>query len=278
MSQQTASVTEIARDYYDSKDADNFYAAIWGGEDIHIGLYDDRRSIKEASRETVLHMARRLRGLKPGARVLDIGSGYGGAARVLAGDFGADVTCLNLSEKENDRNRALTKEQGLADKITVVEGSFEDIPAEDAEFDIVWSQDAILHAGDRRKVLDEVARVLKKGGEFIFTDPMQADTLTDASVLQPIYDRIHLSSLASFAFYRRELEGRGFREIAIEDFTGQLRNHYARVKAELADRRGQLEGEISAGYIDRMLTGLQHWVDGADNGHLAWGVMHFEKA
>ncbi len=278
MSQATSSVTDIARDYYDSEDADNFYAAIWGGEDIHIGLYDGRRSIKEASRETVLHMARRLRGLKPGARVLDIGSGYGGGARVLASEFGAHVTCLNLSEKENDRNRALTKEQGLDDKITVLQGSFEDIPEEDGTFDIVWSQDAILHAGDRGKVLDEVARVLKKGGEFIFTDPMQADALTDASVLQPIYDRIHLTSLASFGFYRRELEQRGFREIAIEDLTNQLRNHYAQVKAELAERRSQLEGKISSDYIDKMLAGLQYWVDGADKGHLAWGVMHFEKA
>lgn len=277
MSEQTSSITDTARDYYDSEDADNFYAAIWGGEDIHIGLYDDRRSIKEASRETVLHMAKRLRGLKPGARVLDIGSGYGGAARVIAGDFGAEVTCLNLSEKENDRNRALTKEQGLDDKITVIEGSFDDIPEEDDTFDIVWSQDAILHAGDRGKVLDEVARVMKKGGEFIFTDPMQADGLTDTTVLQPIYDRIHLSSLASFGFYRRELEKRGFREIAIEDFTNQLRNHYARVRAELAERRDGLEGKISSDYIDRMLAGLQHWVDGADQGNLAWGVMHFEK-
>ncbi|WP_428407826.1 SAM-dependent methyltransferase [Hyphococcus sp.] len=274
---QTSSVTDIARDYYDSEDADNFYAAIWGGEDIHIGLYDGRRSIKEASRETVLHMARRLRGLKPGARVLDIGSGYGGGARVLAREFGAHVTCLNLSEKENDRNRALTKEQGLDDRITVLEGSFEDIPEKDGTFDIVWSQDAILHAGDRGRVLDEVARVLKKGGEFIFTDPMQADALTDTAVLKPIYDRIHLTSLASFGFYRRELEQRGFREIAIEDLTNQLRNHYAQVKAELAERRAQLEGKISADYIDQMLAGLQRWVDGADQGHLAWGVMHFEK-
>ena len=28
-----------AASYYDSTDADHFYADIWGGEDIHIGLY-----------------------------------------------------------------------------------------------------------------------------------------------------------------------------------------------------------------------------------------------
>ncbi len=69
------------------------------------------------------------------------------------------------------------------DKIDVVDGSFDDLPFEANSFDAVWSQDAILHAPDRKAVLDEVARVLKPGGQFIFTDPMQADDLKDSSAL-----------------------------------------------------------------------------------------------
>ncbi len=272
------SATQTARNYYDSDDADAFYAAIWGGEDIHIGLYgEDDISIRDASRRTVLQMARALRTLAPGARVLDIGSGYGGAARVLAGEFGANVTCLNLSAVENARNMELNKRQGLGDKIRVVEGSFDDIPESGDSFDIVWSQDAILHAADRAHVLAEVRRVLKPGGEFIFTDPMQADGLTDTTALQPIYNRIHLENLASFEFYRRELSQLGFVELGVDEMTGELRTHYHRVKAELAARRGELSDKISADYVERMLVGLQHWVDGADRGLLAWGVMHFRK-
>ena len=271
-------VTKVAEDYYDSADADNFYAAIWGGEDIHIGLYQsDSDPIREASHRTVLRMASSLAGLKPGAKVLDVGSGFGGAARVLAGKYGAQVTCLNLSEVENERNRKLTEEQGLSDLIEVVHGSFEAIPEPDMSFDIAWSQDAILHSGNRAKVLSEVARVLKPGGEFIFTDPMQADGLEDESVLQPIYDRIHLDSLASFAFYRAELGKLGFSEVMIEDLTPQLRTHYARVGEELAKRRDELGGKVSGDYIDRMLVGLDNWVKGADAGHLAWGIMHFKR-
>ena len=41
MSQVKAQSADIiAADYYDSADADRFYALVWGGEDIHIGLYD----------------------------------------------------------------------------------------------------------------------------------------------------------------------------------------------------------------------------------------------
>ncbi|MEZ5920959.1 MAG: methyltransferase domain-containing protein [Parvularculaceae bacterium] len=271
--------TAIARDYYDSEDADNFYSGVWGGEDIHIGLYgSDDISIKDASRKTVLHMARVLAGLaSPGARVLDLGSGYGGAARVLAERFGAEVTCLNLSSVENERNRQLNETQGLSGLIDVIDGSFDDIPAADGVFDIVWSQDAILHAPDRKAVLKEVARVLKRGGEFIFTDPMQADGLGDVAVLQPIYDRIHLESLASPQFYRRELEKLGFTPVRIEEMTNELQTHYARVRSELKARRDRLSEEVSEDYIDRMLDGLGHWVDGAQKGLLYWGVMYFRK-
>jgi sarcosine/dimethylglycine N-methyltransferase len=265
----------LARDYYDSAEADDFYRTIWGGEDIHIGLYSDGIDIAAASRRTVERMAAQA-GPLDDKHVLDLGSGYGGAARVLAKEHGAHVTCLNLSAVENERNRALTRDAGLDNKIMVVDGSFDSIPFEGGTFDVVWSQDAILHAPDRRAVLDEMARVLKPGGSFIFTDPMQADTLRDTEALRPIYDRIHLPDLASFGFYRQELTERGFEKVSIEELTGHMRTHYARIGEELDARRGELDA--SDAFVNRMLKGLGHWVSGAEGGLLAWGIMHFRKA
>lgn len=269
--------TRIAEDYYDSTDADHFYQKVWGGEDIHVGLYEPGDTIPRASSRTVADMARRLTNLERGARVLDLGAGYGGAARALASEYGAHVTCLNLSTVENRRNRELTEKAGLTDRIDVVDGAFEDIPMADETFDIAWSQDAILHSGARRDVLEEVARVLKPGGEFIFTDPMQADGLDDTARLQPIYDRLHLSDLGSIGFYRETLTKLGFEEIGVDELTHQLGTHYGRVAEELRSRRAELETTINPDYIDRMLTGLQHWVSGAQEGNLSWGILHFRK-
>src|SRR5699024_6086151 len=129
--------------------------------------------------------------------------------------------CLNLSEVENERNRAQTAEQGLSHLVEVVDGSFEDLNFEDNHFDIIWSQDAMLHSGERIRVLEEAARVLKPKGEFVFTDPMASDSC-DKSKLQPILDRLHLDTLGSPDFYRRELGKLGLSSVDFEDHTPQL--------------------------------------------------------
>ena len=265
----------VARDYYDSAEADGFYSNIWGGEDIHIGLYDTTDDIQRASRLTVERIIGKL-GPLAGKRVIDLGAGYGGAARVLAAEHGAHVTCLNLSEVENERNRALTRAAGLGERVDVVDGSYDAMPFEDESFDIAWSQDAILHAPDRGEVLDEVARVLKPGGLFAFTDPMQADGIEDASVLQPIYDRIHLPGLASIGFYRDALSRRGFEEIEVEELTRQMGRHYARVREVMLERQDELS--LDDAFVERMSAGLGHWVEGAAGGHLSWAIMIFRKA
>ena len=266
-----------AEAYYDSGEADAFYRNVWGGEDIHIGLYrDEEEPIAAASHRTVAAMAERLGKIDSSTRILDLGAGYGGSARYLAGKFGAGVTCLNLSETQNAYNRERNAAENLADRIDVVHGDFENIPDDDGSYDVVWSQDAILHSGNRPRVIDEIDRVLAPGGQAVFTDPMQADGCPDG-VLQPILDRIQLSTLASFDFYRTEFEARGFETVEIEDLTGQLRNHYFRVRGELTSRYDEVTQLSGTTYVDNMIKGLQHWVDGADNGYLAWGILHFRK-
>ncbi|MFP3907942.1 MAG: methyltransferase domain-containing protein [Acidimicrobiales bacterium] len=270
-------VASEAEQYYDSDDADAFYFDVWGGEDIHIGLYDGDRSIAEASRETVAVMASRIEPLGPETRVLDLGAGYGGSARFLAERYRSPVVCLNISEVQNERNRQFNADRGLDSLVTVQHGSFEDVPADDDSFDVVWSQDAFLHAGDRRRVLDEITRVLRPGGRLVFTDPMQADDCPDG-VIQPILDRIHLDSLGSPGFYREELAERGFVEEGFDDLTEQLGTHYATVREVLEARAAAGELRASDDYVERMKTGLGHWVDGAARGYLKWGIFVFRRA
>ncbi|MFG3253363.1 methyltransferase domain-containing protein [Streptomyces sp. NPDC048172] len=270
-----------ARSYYNSPDADAFYSSVWGGEDIHIGLYENAEEpIADASRRTVERMGSRL-GLTSESVVLDLGSGFGGSARYLVETYGCRALALNLSEVENQRHKELNAARGLTDRIEVVDGSFEDIPFPDSSVDVVWSQDAFLHSGDRIRVLEEISRVLKPGGQLIFTDPMASDG-TPVSALQPILDRIHLDDMGSPGFYTRELRRLGFSAVeetgkgGFEDLREQLVNHYGRVLQETERQEADgLAAKVSSDYLAQMKKGLTHWVDGGNERRLTWGIFHF---
>jgi sarcosine/dimethylglycine N-methyltransferase len=277
MSENQKTAVDKAQEYYNSDDADNFYFTIWGGEDIHVGLYNSEdEPIFDASRRTIERMASKISNLDKDSKILDIGAGYGGAARYLAKKYGCQVVALNLSEVENERDRKMNEDQGLDHLITVVDGSFEEIPYPDFSFDVVWSQDAILHSGNREQVLKEVARVLKSGGDFVFTDPMQTDDCPEG-VLQPILDRIHLESLGSPGFYRESAKKYGMKEIEFEEHASQLPIHYGRVLKETESQEDELSRVVSQNYINNMKQGLNHWVNGGNNGYLTWGIFHLRK-
>ncbi|MFO7776714.1 MAG: methyltransferase domain-containing protein [Candidatus Hydrogenedentota bacterium] len=278
MTPDISEAVDAAKQYYDSTDADNFYHTVWGGEDLHLGIYETPdEPIFDASRRTVARMASKLKNLTKDAKVIDVGAGFGGSARYIAKTYGCEVVALNLSEAENERDRQKNKEQGLDHLVTVVDGNFENLPYENQSFDIVWCQDSFLHSADRGKVIEEVARVLKPGGEFIFTDPMQADDAPEDK-LQPIYDRINLSSMGSPSFYRQKAKQCGLSEVEFEELTPQLTHHYARVREEMHKKHDALKANnVSDDYIQRMDKGLQHWVEGGKNGWLVWGIFHFRK-
>lgn len=277
MADEMPEPVKVTKSYYDSDDAHNFYYTIWGGEDLHLGIYESENdSIYEASRRTIRHMAEKSGLVGKNARVIDLGGGFSGSARYLAKNYGWEVVVLNLSETENRRGRKMNKEQGLDNLIEVIDGNFAEIPYDDGYFDLVWSQDAILHSDNRKKVLEEAHRVLKPGGEMIFTDPMQADGCPEG-VLEPIYERIHLQSLGSPGFYRDYAKKLGFEEVGYEPLDQHLTLHYGRVLKELEAREHELEGVVSRSYIENMKKGLRHWVDGGQKGYLAWGIFHFRK-
>lgn len=274
--EEIQNLVETTKNYYNSHDADEFYHSIWGGEDIHVGIYNSEdEEITTASRRTVEKMVEIL-AIHSETKVLDIGSGYGGSARFLAKNFNCSVTCLNLSEAENTRNLQKTKEQGLEKLIKVVEGNFEQLPFEDNQFDLIWSQDAILHSGKKEKVFQEVNRVLKSEGKFIFTDPMQSDDCPEG-VLQPILDRIHLESLGFVKFYKELANQNNWKVFKIIEMPEQLTQHYDNVLTELIKRENELKEKVSFDYITRMKAGLNHWVEGGKKGYLNWGILYFEK-
>ena len=90
---QPSSVVSRTSRYYNSKEVLSFQEIIYNHHNDHcsVGLYDDgQESIHEAMYKTVVTMASLLP-LNESSIVLDLGAGYGGAARYLAKTTGCSV-------------------------------------------------------------------------------------------------------------------------------------------------------------------------------------------
>lgn len=95
----------------------------------------------------------------PGDRVLDLACGTGAVA-LAAHDLGADVTGCDVNPG------MLAVARAKSDVIDWTEGAAEALPFDDAVFDIVTCQFALMFFQDRSRALAEIARVLKPGGRL----------------------------------------------------------------------------------------------------------------
>ena len=100
-----------------------------------------------------------------GKATLDIGCGGG----ILAEEFarlGCRVTGIDPSEPSLATARAHARQSGL--EIEYRQGVGEQLPFEDASFDLVYCCDVLEHVNDLEQVIAETARVLKPGGVYCF--------------------------------------------------------------------------------------------------------------
>lgn len=277
MSDKTKEAIQKSTDYYNSSDTDTYYRKIWGGESIHVGIFDEPGiGIREAARRAVTYIAGRLDTLSSDSTVIDLGAGFGGPIRQLVTDYSCSGIALNASALELEAMAKTNAAKGLAGKITPLEGNYEDIPMEDAQVDIAWSQEAFLHCGDRAQLMREVFRILKPGGEFVFADPM-ATPSAPAEVLQPMLERANLVSFGTVEGYLADAKAAGFIDRGYEDRTEDFLTNYRTIVAETRGRHDELKQEISEAFLEKIGNGMQYWVDGGEAGHMVWGSFHFVK-
>jgi sarcosine/dimethylglycine N-methyltransferase len=111
-------------------------------------------------------------------RVLDIGAGLAGPARMLASSSGCRVDCIDLSADYCAGAILLNRLTGLDDRIEVHKASVLDLPFPNGTFDAVWMQNVGMNIADKRKLYEEICRVLKPGGRFAFQEMTSGKTAT----------------------------------------------------------------------------------------------------
>lgn len=104
-------------------------------------------------------------------RALDIGCGIGGTARLLAGEYGARTTGLDMTPDFVATARRLTGLVGLDAEF--VEGGALAMPLEDGSFDLATLLHVGMNIADKPKLFQEAARALRPGGVFAVYDIMR---------------------------------------------------------------------------------------------------------
>ena len=125
------------------------------------GYWQDAKNLDEAQEHKLELICRKLK-LEPGMRVLDIGCGWGGAARYMAEKYDVEVVGVSVSKEQIALANELS--EGLS-----VRYEFADYRDLDEEFDRIYSIGMFEHVGYKNyETFFQVAsRCLKDGGLFV---------------------------------------------------------------------------------------------------------------
>jgi MPBQ/MSBQ methyltransferase len=263
---------------YDRWTADRLLERLWG-DHVHLGYYPRRaRGIATTTQPSqeqnpnpqaasasahkrvdfrqakvdFVHALVRWSGLDqlpPGSKVLDVGCGIGGSARILARDYGFDVLGISISPGQIQRARELT-EPGLSCQFAVMDAL--DLDLADASFAAVWSVEAGPHMPDKQRYADELLRVLAPGGRLAVADWNRRDPAVrpldrrERWVMRQLLDQWAHPEFASIPGFERNLLASPYGQV---DGSGQ--------GVGLNLETGDWTAETLPSWIDSILEGLR---------------------
>ena len=205
--------SESVASAYDAWTEDRLLEQLWG-EHVHLGHYGtppvscDFREAKEAFVHELVRWSG-LDQLPPGSRVLDVGCGIGGSARILARDYGLKVLGISISPAQVKRATQLTP-SGLSCRFQVMDAL--DLQLPDQGFDAVWSVEAGPHMPDKQRYADELLRVMRPGGLLAVADWNRRDasdggmTRTERWVMRQLLNQWAHPEFASIKGFRQNLD------------------------------------------------------------------------
>lgn len=160
-----------------------------------------------------------------GCTVLDLGCGTGRDCYVcsaLVGPkgrvIGVDMTAEQLEIARRHQQSQAEKFGLAAPNTTFVQGYLEDLAAagvEDASVDVVISNCVINLSPDKERVIGEIFRVLRPGGELLFSDVFADRRLPSALMEDPVLVGECLAGAMYFEDFRRMCLGSGVRDVRI---------------------------------------------------------------
>ncbi len=205
---------------------------------------------------------------KPGTRVLDVGSGLGGPAFLMATEYKAKVTGVDLTGQIVDIANQRLKEKGIAD-VFFQQGDIHKLNWDTGSFDVIWSRETLLHVPDKDALFQKFYRWLSPRGVVMITDyarrPGQGSDRFENYIQESGYPLLELER------YGDHIRQAGFDQVLVQDRTESLIDILQDQLHKLDSRKDEFIQTFSEEDYSYLRSRWQLKLDCCKDGDMKWG-------
>lgn len=261
------------REHYDR--ASPLYQDLWG-KHLHHGYWLSGKETKEQAQNQLVDHLAQLAGIQTGARLLDVGCGYGGSSIYLAKRYSVEATGITISPVQVEMARKAAAGEGVNAEFLAMDA--EEMKF-DQTFDVVWSVESISHYPHQEKFFAGAAKLLKPGGTLALTDWFKKKELTPRECekfVQPI-EKGMLVELHTVEDYEALLRSNGLKIVHSEI----LNKHCAKtwdLGLDIIKNKSiwKIAAEFGAEFID-FLRAFRAMRAGFKSGNFVYGLIVARK-
>ena len=179
-------------------------------------------------------------------RVLEIGSGLGGGALVMARDYGAHVVGIDVEAPLVEQANKYAEDAGMAGNLEFMVVKPGPLKFEEDSFDIVYSSGVFIHIEDKPALFKEILRLLKPGGILTAYDWLKGPGPLSEDMIEWIRLEELTFYLDTLDHYATMLINSGFENVRTTDasdwYTAEARREYERITGPLLASVTELVG------------------------------------
>ena len=162
--------------------------------------------------------------------VLEVGCGVGATACYLAKKHGCRVVGVDLLESMIARSNERAQKEGVANSVEFRVADAQDLPFDDAHFDVVIGESVLTFIKDKQRVLNECARVTKPGGYVGLNEELWIETPPAQLIEQVRHIWDIKPNIPTLEGWMGLLEGAGLRDIVVQTYKFDTRRESTQVQ------------------------------------------------